>query len=66
LRRSSPGSRGAGQRFLLAHQVSQDITAARLRFHVAGARVPPQPTHRGRDLVAWHRGDLPPRAALGD
>jgi len=41
LRRSaSPGSCGAGQRFRLAHQVSQDTTAARLRFHVDGARLP--------------------------
>ncbi|MGJ6969218.1 hypothetical protein ACSDR0_45750 [Streptosporangium sp. G11] len=34
------GTNGAVHRFLVAHQVSQEETAARLRFHVAGAHAP--------------------------
>ncbi|MGR6924237.1 hypothetical protein ACU635_59090 [[Actinomadura] parvosata] len=41
LRRSaSTGTEGAAQCFLVRHQASQEVTAARLRFQVAGARPP--------------------------
>ncbi|GAA5765828.1 hypothetical protein [Streptosporangium roseum] len=41
LRRSaSAGTDGAAQCFLVWHQTSQEVTAARLRFQVAGALIP--------------------------
>ncbi|WP_068903852.1 hypothetical protein [Planomonospora sphaerica] len=39
-RSASAGTDGAAQCFLVWHQVSQEATAARLRFQVAGARSP--------------------------
>jgi hypothetical protein len=39
-RSQSDGSAGAGQRLTVWHQESQEPTAARLRFHVAGAASP--------------------------
>ena len=42
------GQLGGRPAFLLAHQFSQDTTAARLRFHVAGARLP----HKRRSAAA--------------
>ncbi|MGI5290339.1 hypothetical protein ACQEVF_44360 [Nonomuraea polychroma] len=39
-RSASAGTDGAAQRFLTWHQISQEVTAARLRFQVAGALAP--------------------------
>ncbi|MET8339644.1 hypothetical protein [Streptosporangium canum] len=44
LRRSaSAGTDGAAQCLLVRHQASQEVTAARLRFQVAGALAPHRP-----------------------
>nr|WP_262496178.1 DUF4158 domain-containing protein [Nonomuraea sp. SYSU D8015] len=66
LRRSaSAGMEGAAQCFLVWHQASQEVMAARLRFQVAGAQPPHSSVKRGADLGVGDLGERPVAAKEG-